>query len=301
MKKFVKYVVVFFVPLVVCGIAMELLLRQIPNDYAYKNDCLQKHSNEITQLYLGNSHAYFGIDPKYLSGNAFNAGMVSQSIDYDWAILKKHQDNWKNLKCIVIPVDYFSLFLRIDTGLESWRAKNYTIYHGLPDRDLANHFEVTSSKLYANVTRLWEYYIKGKTDLHCSKTGWGTYYNSAKNQDLVSTGKISAQRHTANDYNCYTKNVAVLDSIIAFAEHRNIKLVLVSYPTHQTYRSHLNVKQMALTLQTIKQKIAEHPDVRYYNLMSDPEFVARDFYNADHMNEIGTKKLTLKIGRLTAQ
>ena len=36
-------------------------------------------------------------------------------------------------------------------------------------------------------------------------------------------------------------------------------------------------------------------DSIYYNFLTDKSFIAEDYYDADHLNEIGAKKLTLKI------
>jgi hypothetical protein len=38
--------------------------------------------------------------------------------------------------------------------------------------------------------------------------------------------------------------------------------------------------------------------VKYLNLLTDKAFDEKDFYDADHLNEIGAKKFTLKIDSL---
>ncbi len=68
------------------------------------------HSKSVEILCLGSSHAYFGINPDFISPPCFNAAHPSQSLKYDFEIVKKYQDKWESLKVIVIPVDYFSLF-----------------------------------------------------------------------------------------------------------------------------------------------------------------------------------------------
>lgn len=107
MKKFVTLTLVFSLPVIVLLIAFEFSLRHIPNDYAYKRHYLDTKSNEVEVLYLGSSHIYYGINPEYSKFKTFNAAHISQSLNYDLAIFEKYKNNWSNLKCIVIPVDYF--------------------------------------------------------------------------------------------------------------------------------------------------------------------------------------------------
>ncbi|HRB69044.1 MAG TPA: hypothetical protein PLC92_02955, partial [Chitinophagales bacterium] len=79
-------------------ISLELLLRDIPNDYSFKKNYLNTNSNNIEVLFLGSSHIYYGINPEYISQKSFNAAHISQSLNFDLAILEKYKDRWTNLK-----------------------------------------------------------------------------------------------------------------------------------------------------------------------------------------------------------
>lgn len=37
----------------------------------------------------------------------------------------------------------------------------------------------------------------------------------------------------------------------------------------------------------------------YVNMINDSTFIAKDFFDADHLSEIGAKKLSIKLDRLT--
>src|SRR5438128_2689811 len=110
MKRYLKSLLLFLLPLVVVAISMEVLLRNIPNDYRYKKIFLDNNARSLEVLVLGNSHSFFDIDPRYIKQKCFNAAYYSQSLDYDLALLKKYDNQWDSLKYIVIPVDYFLLF-----------------------------------------------------------------------------------------------------------------------------------------------------------------------------------------------
>ena len=161
MNKFIKKTLLFCVPVLIFILIMELLLRNIPNDYSYKKKYLDQHSNEIQILFLGSSHAYRAINPKFIHSNSFNAAYVSQSLDYDIEILKKYEKQSKQLKYIVITIDYMSLFSRLETEVESWRVKNYTVYYGFNRRyNFNDNFEILNGKILENIFRIVNFYFK---------------------------------------------------------------------------------------------------------------------------------------------
>ena len=62
---------------------MELYLVNMNSLYKEKAEGLKKHANEIEILILGNSHATYGVNPKYFSAFAYNLANVGQSIYFD--------------------------------------------------------------------------------------------------------------------------------------------------------------------------------------------------------------------------
>jgi len=301
MKKFVKYIILFILPIILLAVLFEVLIRRIPNDYGYKKSYLDHHANEVSILFLGSSHVYYGINPKYIK-SSFNASYISQSFDYDLEILKKYGNQWTHLKYIVIPVDYFSFYGRLENSPEAWRAKNYRIYYDInTDHKIFNSTEILSNKLDINLSRLYNHYLKGENDISCSSLGWGSSYKSINHKDLVKSGATAAARHTAKDNLQYPTNLHLLDEIIAFAEHKHIKVLLFTSPAYKSYVSHLSKKQLNTTLSTIKKLNTSHSTIKYFNLLQDSSFHAQDFYDADHLNEIGAKKLSLKMNVLLSK
>ena len=296
MKRFLKYIAIFILPILFIGISMEMLLRRIPNDYSYKKNYLEKHSKNVRILILGNSHAFFGIDPKYFSTSGFNAAQVSQSMNYDMEILKKYDHKWDSLKCIVLPVDYFSLYSSLENSVEAWRSKNYVIYYGIrTNYSLTDNAEILSNNFRWNITMLYNFYRKHISNLSCSDLGWGTTYKSTIQLDLVATGKIAAERHRFVDDKYFNSNLALLRSIIEFAKHKNVKILLFTSPAYRSYVQNLDSAQLLRTINTATAFTDEYKDVSYFNLLRDDSFTESDFYDADHLNEIGAKKLSIKI------
>lgn len=299
MKAFLKKTTYFILPILVLLIAIELLLRQIPNDYSYKKNYLEKHSNTIKVLFLGNSHAFYGINPELISEPTFNSAHVSQSIDYDYKILKQFEHHLDSLKTIVLPIDYFSFYKNLETGAEKWRVKNYVIYYGFGgDATPSNYLELMNGAVKDQINRLVKYYYNKKSDLNCNTQGWGKSYQSVNSKNLVTTGAIAAERHKAKSDKAFQSNLQTLNSIIAFAEQHHCKVILYSSPAYETYVKHLDTTQLNKTIGAITTISNQHKVVQYYNLLKDPTFVHADFYDADHLNELGAKKLTQKLDSL---
>jgi len=302
MKRFVIKTIYISLPILVVAILMEILLRNTPNDYLFKKQYLDKHSSEIEILILGSSHSFYGFNPEYFSSNTFNASHISQSLNYDFEILKKYQDQFKNLKTIILPISYFTLFGKLEAGSESWRVKNYIIYYDLnSSKSLIDYSEVLSNRINVNIKRIASYYVLGNSTISCTDLGWGMSYNSKNARDLAETGKTASKRHTREDINSdkyqqiFQENIFILESIIQWSNKNNVKILLLTPPAFKTYRQNLNQEQLKITINTTSDICSKYDNCIYDNLLSDTNFVATDFYDADHLSEIGAKKLSVLI------
>lgn len=301
MRKFITKTAFFLLPFLGVALSMEILLRNIPNNYSFKKEYLDKHSNEIETLILGSSHSFYGCNPDFFSSRTFNAAHVSQSLNYDYEIIKKYQDDLHNLKTIILPISYFTLYSKLEIGSESWRVKNYVIYY---DMNVFNSvfdcFEILGNQPKVNLKRLYDFYIKANSDynISCSELGWGTQCKSENAKDLIKTGKTASERHTREDIhsedhnNIFNDNKLILNSIIKWCNMRNVKVLLLTPPAFETYRQNINIEQYNITTKTANDFALKYQNCIYVNLFDDTNFVARDFYDADHLSEIGAKKLS---------
>jgi len=281
--------------MLVLGILAEFLLRHIPNDYELKSNYLKLHTSEITILFLGSSHAFYGINPDNIKEKSFNAAYVSQSLDLDDDILEKYDANWKSLKFIVVPISYFSLYSSLKHNDESWRLKNYEIYYGIKATDdLFSHFEIFS-RFEQNVDKLYLYYIKKNSLLSSSYLGWGEHKSVLGKAEFLNSGTIAAKRHTGINEEYFAKNKAVLERIISFAKQRNIQVLFYTPPAYKTYFENLDAKQLNQTTHLMIDLAAHRNNVTYINLLKDNSFDISDFHDADHLNRFGAKKLSVML------
>lgn len=292
--RYVQFLFIQTLPFVVFLILFELLLRSIPNDYQLKRQYLIKNASEIEVLYLGNSHTFYGIRPEYCSKKAFNLGHISQSLNIDYAFLKKYESNWKKLKYVIIPLDYFSLFEELNHSDEDWRIKNYKLYHDLVIRDcFQDNFECFNVDFKSNCKRIIKNYLLHQNEVTATKLGYGTAFQSSSNLDLKTTGIEAAKRHFAQSDSLYKNNYKSLIAILNFTRKYNIKPILVSFPTYATYYQNLDKRQLLKTIQTAYNLKTKFSSLLYFNLLDSNYFTKEDFHDGDHLNEIGAKKLTL--------
>jgi tRNA isopentenyl-2-thiomethyl-A-37 hydroxylase MiaE len=214
----------------------------------------------------------------------------------DFEILKKYQDNFSNLETIILPISYFSLWTKLEAGPESWRMRNYVLYYGIGSCSIEGISEVLKPGHPLNIVRLLTYY-KNESPLTISKQGWGATYKSENSWNLEKTGQRAALRHTIHEdmSKIFNENITTLNLIAEWCKKRNIKLIILTTPAYKTYRDNLNKEQLNTMIETATQFAKKHTNCEYINLLDDSSFTAKDFYDADHLNEIGAERLSFKL------
>jgi len=297
MKLYFLKVLLFILLISVTCVIIELMLRQIPNDYRLKREYLDVNSDKIEILFLGGSHALHGLNPVYTKKRSFNAAHNSQSLDYDLEILRKYRNNWANLQYIVLPISYPSLFERIEDSIEGWRVKNYILYYGIRiSKHLAYYAEITNGILWVHFQRLFDFYFRSIDNIECSELGWANSYMPGSSEDLFETGIEAAKRNTIPADRQYVEEMNLaLDSIVHFADKNGTRILLFTPPAHISYIENLNNAQWNKTLLTALGFASEYKNCYYVNMLDDKNFTDNDFHDGDHLNTLGAKKLTMMI------
>lgn len=295
MKKFLlRIFVLLVIPLSATMGLQEYALRQIPNDYAYKNDWLTQNAKHVHVLTLGSSHGLYGFQPKEFSKPTFNAGHVSQSLRYDKFILEKFIETMDSLEYVILPVSYFAIRSSgLEGGDEWWRVKNYTIYYGCPYHRNEPKYALECYQFSPKGTLKA---LLGKTDhLDVDSLGRGLAY-SYENKDKEHWFENGAQRakyHTKNrDDALVQQNVGYISSIIELCRKKDVKLVLVTTPNFHTYRDNLDQDQVDEMVQVCSNFALQNSNVDYLNWMANEDFVGDDFFDSDHLCDLGAIKLS---------
>ena len=292
MKKFVFHLLKIILPILFFFLVLEIAIRKIPNDYQLKKDYLTRNASEINTLILGSSHTFYGLNPEYFTEKTYNAAYVSQSLDLDYEILNLYESKLKNLKTVIVPISYFSLFETLETDVEKWRIKNYIIYYNFENKyNFTDNFESLNNDIKLNVKKAVKHYFRDESFITSSNLGWGTNFNFENKKAL--NGAFTAKKHTVKNFNLYDDNLKTLQKIIALCKENKIRIVFITTPTHESYYQNLNSIQLEKTTKTISDLVKNNSNCIYLNLLKSEKFTNEDFYDADHLNEIGAKKLSL--------
>ena len=292
MKKFLITILAFFIPVLFVLAGLEYMVRKVPNEYQYKAEWMEKNADRVETLILGTSHAFYGINPSYLGPNAFSLAASAQSLQYDEFLFFKYAPKCKNLKTVILPISYFTLFSGdMEDGSEWWRAINYKMYMDCPYHSSFSKYNLfisNSEPFRAKLTKI----VKGNTIIECDSLGFGypIYRKIAPTLDDASVATW-VKHHTAKDFSHVQKNKNHVLKIANFCRSKNIHLVIVTTPTWKTYNERLNHSQLAVMSEFIKQLISKF-GITYLNYMQDNRFVATDFTDCNHMSCDGAQKLS---------
>lgn len=97
MKKFLISILLFFLPVTFFIVISEIRLSKVPNTYEYKRKSFEIQLQNIETIILGNSQAFGGVNPEYLSYYSFNLCNNSQTLYYDTEITLKYLKDMSNL------------------------------------------------------------------------------------------------------------------------------------------------------------------------------------------------------------
>lgn len=295
MKKFLITILAFFIPVFCVLAGLEYIVRKAPNEYQYKAQWMEKNADRVETLILGTSHAFYGINPSYLGPNAFSLAASAQSLQYDEFLFFKYAPKCKNLKTVILPISYFTLFSRdMEDGSEWWRVINYKVYMDCPYHSSFskyNFFISNSEPFRAKLTKI----IKGNTIIECDSLGFGypIYRKSTPTLDDASVATW-VKRHTAKDFSCVEKNKQHILRIADYCQSNHVRLVIVTTPTWKTYYERLNHSQLKVMSEFIELLISKY-DITYLNYIQDKRFIATDFTDCNHMSCDGANKLSILI------
>jgi hypothetical protein len=298
MKKFIiKIIITIAIPVLVFFIIGEMALREIPNDYSYKNHLLEQKANKIKILNLGSSHGYYGINPYYFALQpAFNAAHVSQSYKYDNFIFNKFINRMDSLKYVILTLSSFSPYSNLEDGTEKFRITDYVIYYKCSYHRFEPEYNF---KMYylslGNLLRIKNSIIGKINDIHIDNNGYSKKTSKDRINDFNTDGIIAAKRHTIHDLdiNKTKENIKYVQNIIDICKSKNIYVILVTTPTCKEYYSHLNPKQIKIMENFGNKFVKSNNNVIYINLLKSNLFNENDFFNSDHLCDKGARKLTL--------
>ncbi len=276
MKRFIRHMTLFMLPIMVIAIGLEIIGESIPNSYTYKRDYMAHHGSQIRTLILGSSYAYDGLNPSEMQ-DAFNLANSSQTIEDDFRLLARYIDSMDSLQTVIIGVG---------TGTwadvsEAQRRTYYTIYMDLYPRWPINRNSMEVFNLELLTKKIIKYALS-RDVTRCDLLGQRIGHDSLAvaqgaefwNKDIASL--VANDRvDVAHSQKEIARNVWYMDSIASLCAAHDVRLVVVAMPTMEAYRQQLPKEQLALTdslfvhlsgrAQCIDASAWEIPDEGWYN------------------------------------
>lgn len=295
MKKFLKYCILFVLPLIIAAIPLEMMLREVPNPYKYKYEWMQKNAEEVETIVLGSSHTFYGIRPEFLDGKAFSLANVSQDKKQDIFLLEYWASRYKRLKNVIFPISFSTWFSRgLESGAEAYRCRYYKIY--------MDCFLYSDSPLYSlelsdirTAQGKFDKLLEKDNEPEYDEYGWGTTYQLSKKSMAKwndgTEADAAAKRHTAKNWDYIEENYTQLQRLVQFCKTHNIQLILVTTPCWKTYTDNLDEKQLAKTYE-LTHKFASEYGLPYFDYLKDERFIPNDFYDSNHLSDVGAEKFT---------
>lgn len=291
MKRFLSYVGVFALVVLLSLAIGEAIVRSVPNPYKIKARGLERNGDSVATVVLGSSHTYYGVAPAALGDSVFNLANISQNYEYDYLLLEKYAPLMPNLRRVVINVDYCSFFDSDFPHGEWWQETNYQLYMGVRKHGWLSRtgFEIANFPVYAGKLRK---FITRKSPAICDSTGFGLDFTLQSRYDgWERTGEIAACRHTAPDGSWVDYNLGYLRRLIALCRGIGAEPVLVTPPCYTTYNEHLDKAQFDRYV-ALTGMVAAEADLRWLDFLTDNRFTADDFWDADHLNDRGAVKFS---------
>lgn len=295
MKKFLLHSLLFCSIFLLVIFYIEYQLKNIPNSYTIKRNCLEENLSAIKVINLGTSQAHYGINPSIIDEQSCNLANSNQDLYFDNQILAQYVDTLPNLQLVILPISYFSLEFKLADSDESWRKFFY--YHfldiKLADADLFDIKKYSYLALYSPKQTLEFMQQNFNISLidHNTPNGWFKVGGKINNE--VDKGKQRAALNTAQMNKKYLdENIKTLESSIQLLQQKNIKVVLVTLPVNKTYSENIDTNKYK-KMTTMVDFISKKYDIAYLSYFNNNYFTEDDFYdNSDHLNSNGAIKFT---------
>lgn len=306
MKKFLKTVCLFSLPLLLLGIGFEYSLRRVPNPFRFKRYLLEEKGGQIKTMIIGSSVAGYGIDPSCLPDSTYNLAISGQWFRYNEAQLEKYIDSLPHLKNIIWGIAYQAFWEdEYESGVFYQDSKHdaqiayYSIYMDISfDRNLIHRSELLSAGKIC-VEKWSKHYLQHEKTMYCDSLGLDhTYDLSEKEEDekkWLNAIPRSIKMHTALDNEkaerIYQQNIQRMHAVAKLCHDRGVKLYLVIPPTYKMYYENVDEGQLQRMFLAIREVADKWDNVSAYDYFKDNRFVADDFYDGNHLtSDVGAVK-----------
>ncbi len=292
MKKFLRNIALYALPVLIVAVAMEWGAESIPNSYTYKRDYMEQHGAQIQTLILGSSNAYDGLNPSVLP-QAFDLANSSQTLEDDYRLLAKYIDSMDSLHTVIVGLGYHSL----GATTEDNRRTYYTIYMDLyPRWPLSKYsFEVCNPEML--IKKIIKYAVS-RDVTRCDSLGQRVGHTKQAAQSGAEWWNKDIQSLVENDKlqiaDCrleIEENTRYLHAIVDLCNAHNVQPIIVQMPVMEEYKRLLPKEQVALMDDVLHELDSEAVCID----ASEWTIPANGWYNATHLTKEASEEFTREV------
>jgi hypothetical protein len=286
----------FLLPVLLALFWLDGRMGALPTSYSEKKVRLEAQLPLIEVLMLGNSHAYYGLDPHALRWRGFNLANVSQPLQMDAALLERYLPVLPRLRAVVIGISYHSFWFDASITKEEWRRGFYERIFGIPAPYpwwSARHYSWIA--LYGDPRRAAEELIERTRapNTYDRYDAWGKVLPNKHLEDAIDDEHAQARvavTHIQMRAEAYVDNVSAVRSLCANLRHHGILAIMVTLPVTGAFGRNANPQGVAEMARTAS-GLARETGARYFNYFNAPGFVDGDFLDVDHLGPTGAGKV----------
>ena len=308
MKRFLKYIIVFFSICFIALLLFELYLLRIPNRYSYKYNYVENHKDEIEVLLLGNCLIEGGLIPQMLGEHTFNAAISGREKVYDADLAKQFGPEMKNLKTLVLSLEYRDFSF----GRGKVNPKDQKKHGGLESTIKCMHYKYMN----CHVDPFWYWSEFLNSELNYKERIHMTYEEQRETDSLGFVKLLDANRGEGwehwdlpaivdtslpMDSEKYESLYQSYRTVAQTCRDNHVRLIILSLPVYKTFQDGMNPaveKEMSDFIAKVRR---EFPTAEYYNYMRDERFASDNFHDALHLSESGSAKFSQIVKDLIAQ
>ena len=289
MKRFLRNIVLFVMPLLIIALVLEIVAESLPNSYTYKRTYMEQHAGEIQTLFLGSSNAYDGLNPNVIP-HAFNLANSSQTIEDDYRLLSRYIDSMDSLQTVVLGLGYHSLALTTHAN----RRMYYTIYMDIYPRWPLSEYSFEVFNLELLLKKIAKYTVS-RDIMRCDSLGQrvghtreaverGTEFWNRDVEGMVDNDKMYVNRQ----WGTIDANYWMICQMVDMCNARGVTPVIVVLPVMEEYKNKLPVDQVVLyedLLQSLD-SVAICIDASEWEIPED------GWYNSTHLTKEASEEFT---------
>lgn len=299
-RQFLSELALFLAPLVLVFVSIEVGFRRAPNLYADKMAILERSPVNLNAVILGNSHAYYGIDPSAFSVPTINLALPSQTFRYDRFILERTLAIRPSVRVVILNISAFAFGIELHRGPEKWRCRFYSLYWDYPGDSLPWATRFSPLSLAVGLNGAMHAIRRSITCTSCVDHDRLGFLRSPPN--AVESIDVSGSERAGLHGSLYLpsseqQNIEDIGAIADLVDSRNGRLYLVRLPTSERYLAEMaNSHAEAVSDGICSLLEAERPNVECvrYDIRDLP---ADAFHDGDHLSGIGAEVVSAVLAR----